>query len=87
MGEWEKKPILISTTEANYRELLEKLATDDEFRERMEANPHQVLLEHGLHVHASDLPETITLPSKEELEARLDTELGLLPFLYWMMAK
>jgi putative modified peptide len=76
------------------REVLERLATDDEFRAQVESNPRAVLLEHRIDVSEESIPATITLPPKEEIESFIQTHLpgpgeayGYLGFaiLYWVL--
>jgi hypothetical protein len=49
------------------QELIEKLASDDEFRAKFEAKPRTVLFEHRIDVSPESLPETVTLPPKEKI--------------------
>jgi hypothetical protein len=45
--------------------LLRKLASDDAFRARLEAQPREVFAEYGL-VTPDDMPATLTLAPKEQ---------------------
>ena len=57
---------------AGASELLNRLAEDDEFREKMEQNPAQTLQEYGVDVSNINLPENVTLPGRDEIRrARL----------------
>jgi len=49
--------------------LLRKLATDDVFRARLEADPQAVLAERGIPVPAGALEGPITLPTRDEIIA------------------
>lgn len=48
--------------------LLHKLASDDEFRARLESHPRDVLAEYGIDAPAQ-MPVTLTLPAKDEVHA------------------
>ncbi|MEO7326146.1 MAG: NHLP-related RiPP peptide [Dokdonella sp.] len=48
-------------------QILERLGTDDQFRERMLGDPVAALAEHGVQVDPSTVPHVRTLPSKEAL--------------------
>jgi putative modified peptide len=50
--------------------LLHKLASDDEFRDRLASRPREVLAEYGLQA-PTDTPPTLTLPPKERFHAVL----------------
>jgi putative modified peptide len=49
------------------QELIELLATDDEFRKRFEAKPRTILLEYHIDVSHQTLPERVSLPDKEAI--------------------
>jgi putative modified peptide len=53
-------------------ELLDKLSTDDQFREQFLGNPALVLHTMGVDVDASQVPAIRRLPSKESLKANRD---------------
>lgn len=48
---------------------LEKVAHDDHFRSELEANPQRVLSRFNIVVDPSRIPERVTLPDKEALQA------------------
>jgi hypothetical protein len=48
--------------------LLHKLASDDEFRTRLESQPREVFAEYGIDV-PSEMPVMLTLPPKDEVHA------------------
>jgi hypothetical protein len=54
--------------------LLGKLASDDEFRSRLESNPREVFAEYRLET-PYDMPVTLKLPAKEEVHALVATAL------------
>ena len=60
------------TTLDNARSLLQRLASDDAFRAAMEQNPVAAFAEYGFNLDPSILPESVNLPSKEEIEANLE---------------
>jgi predicted lipid carrier protein YhbT len=45
-----------------------KLSSDDEFRSRLEMNPHEVLAEHHIHIPSKDIPLHASLPPKDALQ-------------------
>jgi len=51
--------------------LVTRMASDDEFRARLEKNPHEVLAEHHIYVPSKDIPLHASLPPKEELQQAL----------------
>jgi putative modified peptide len=53
-------------------ELLDKLSSDDQFREQFLGNPALVLHTMGVDVDASQVPAIRRLPSKESLKANRD---------------
>ena len=60
-------------TQDNARKLLERLAEDDDFRARMEADPVAAFAEHGFTLDPAILPDKkVVLPSKEEIRGNLD---------------
>jgi putative modified peptide len=63
----------MSTAEAV--ELTTRLAEDDEFRERFQADPRAVLFEYGIEASTEMIPPSVELPSKEEI-AQMNQELG-----------
>lgn len=56
----------------NAHKLLDRLATDDEFRARMEADPVAALAEYGFHVDPTIAPYAVMLPSKEHIRENAD---------------
>jgi putative modified peptide len=55
-------------TPAQLDSLLNRLATDDAFREHVLGDPSSALQEYGLEVHPEALQKPRKLPSKEELQ-------------------
>jgi hypothetical protein len=82
-----------SINDKEAEQFLRDLATDSELRDRFEQNPRGVLLEYRIDVPAESLPETIRLPSEDEIEQFLQQHLslgtshGVLGFaiLYWVL--
>lgn len=59
------EPIL---TEAQSRDFIEKLSTDDSFRQRLIENPNDTISEfYGVTLDPKFLPEEVTLPSKKDV--------------------
>ncbi|HEY5613664.1 MAG TPA: NHLP-related RiPP peptide [Lysobacter sp.] len=54
------------------QQLLERLATDDEFRARMEADPVAAFADYGFVIDPEIAPGSVTLPSKEHIKANAD---------------
>src|SRR5919201_211369 len=74
MAEQEHKSVQIRTkvTAGQAREFLDGAARDDEFRERLETSPVEVLGEYGIEISADVLPSgRCQLPSPELCEALL----------------
>ena len=71
MGEKNAK---VNITADQAREFLEKLATDDDFREKVARNPKQELKQANIDV-SGDVPNSVTLPSKEKIQKFIDDEL------------
>lgn len=59
-------------TQDNARKLLERLASDDDFRALMEKSPVSAFAEYGIKVDPSIAPGKVILPSKEEIGSDLD---------------
>ena len=57
-------------TNSNLEALFDKLANDDGFRSRLEANPAAALGALGIEVPAAMKNETVNLPSKEAVQAK-----------------
>ncbi len=54
------------------QQLLARLASDDDFRARMESNPVAAFAEHGFVIDPKIAPASVTLPSKEHIKANAD---------------
>jgi putative modified peptide len=52
--------------------LLERLATDDEFRARMEHDPIGAFADYGFVIDPKIAPARVTLPSKQDIKANAD---------------
>ncbi|MCS3811331.1 NHLP-related RiPP peptide [Xanthomonas sp. 4461] len=61
----------MSTLE-NSKSLLQRLATDDEFRASMEKDPIAAFAEYGFKIEKSEAPIHVDIPSKEDINAGLD---------------
>ena len=59
-------------TQDNARKLLERLASDDDFRARMEKSPVAAFAEYGITVDPGIAPSRVVLPSKEEIGSDMD---------------
>jgi putative modified peptide len=57
----------ITISEAEALKFLERLATDDDFRGELAANPDAVLRDHGIELDPENVPESVSLPSKAEI--------------------
>jgi putative modified peptide len=53
--------------------MLDRLGTDDAFREKMLGDPVAALAEHGFKVDPKEIPDVRRLPSKKDLVAQRDT--------------
>jgi putative modified peptide len=71
MGEKNAK---VNISAADARQFLENLATDDDFREKVARNPKQALKQANIDV-SGDVPNSVTLPSKEKIRRFIDDEL------------
>lgn len=56
----------------NARKLLDRLATDDEFRASMEADPVAAFAEYGFAIDREIAPGKVELPSKDEISKNSD---------------
>lgn len=56
----------------NARKLLERLASDDDFRELMQKSPVTAFAEFGIHLDPEIAPSKVILPSKEEIGSDID---------------
>lgn len=68
--------------------ILDKLAGDSQFRERLYSNPVAALASLGITLNPDHVPEKVSLPSaaslaadKAELHAKLETTAAMVPFL------
>ena len=61
------RDVRISLTEEEARTFLDRLATDAGFRDSVEQNPRATLLEYRIDLGAESVPETVTLPSPEQI--------------------
>jgi putative modified peptide len=61
----------ITISHEDAQKFLERLANDDDFRAELEKNPGEVLRDHGIEIDPKNLPETVKLPPKDEIEAYL----------------
>lgn len=57
-------------------QLLDRLSSDDAFREKMLGDPVNALAEQGFRVDAADVPAVRRLPSKEALRSQRETIKG-----------
>jgi|SRR5580765_3989597 len=65
--------IYMDVTPERAREFVTKLAHDDGFRERVEADPREVLAEYDVRIEHGAVPKKpIVLPSREQLEEVLE---------------
>ncbi|MBA8882637.1 NHLP-related RiPP peptide [Dokdonella fugitiva] len=69
-------------------QLLDRLGTDDQFREKFLGDPAAALAEHGVQVDPGSVPAVRNLPSKEalqsqraEIRAKVDGAVGMGWFL------
>lgn len=60
------------TNQDSARKLLDRLATDDEFRASMEADPVAAFAEYGFTVDREIAPPKVSLPSKDEISKNAD---------------
>jgi putative modified peptide len=83
--EREEFHLTIRMTPKQARELGDRLADDDDFRERVMSDPQAALSDYGIEIGGPLVPETVTLPAKERIrdlgaaiqrgdEIRLDPE-------------
>lgn len=56
----------------NARKLLDRLATDDDFRARMETDPVAAFAEYGFTIDHEIAPSKIKLPTKYEISKSAD---------------
>jgi putative modified peptide len=60
--------ITVAITRAEAHALIEQLCTDDEVRAEFETNTREVLERNGISVPEEAMPESVTLPPKEDIE-------------------
>lgn len=72
MTEHDSVRLRIDMSTAEARELSERLAEDDEFRDRLASDPRAVLFEYGVEASPGVIPSTIDLPSKEDARAMIE---------------
>jgi putative modified peptide len=60
--------ISMNLTPREVFKLMTRLATDDAFRAKVEADPYGTLAEHNIRVPSRDIPLNASLPPKEELQ-------------------
>ena len=71
MSNSDQERIRVSISPDEALELLGKLASDDEFRERFVADPKGVLATYHVEISDSLIPDPVELPSKEALNQLL----------------
>ncbi|HEX4931387.1 MAG TPA: hypothetical protein VFV62_11810 [Gaiellaceae bacterium] len=59
--------IRMDLTTARAVEFVDKLQNDNEFRTQLAANPREVLWEYGVEASPELIPETLTLPSPQQI--------------------
>ena len=73
------------------REFLQKLASDDEYRKYVKADPAKAIQEAGLDLHPDHLKGNVQLPPKEDIAANLEeyaAQGDVVPwFLIWFFQK
>jgi putative modified peptide len=57
----------VTISEAQALKFLERLATDDDFRDELARDPGGVLGDHGIELDPESVPDTVTLPPKAEI--------------------
>ncbi len=79
---------MIKHTSNDLSAVLDKLATDDDFRQQMLGDPVNALDQLGIALHPDQVPETRSLPSKESiaadqsaLQSKLESTDGMVIFL------
>ena len=65
------KRITLNLTPTEAHDFLIKLSNDDEFRSRLERNPHEILAEHHIYIPSKDIPLHASLPPKDALQQAL----------------
>lgn len=64
--------IRIDTGRDQAVEFVRRLAEDDDFRERLQRDPKTVLWDYGVEISPDMIPETVELPTKEDVRRMLD---------------
>ena len=57
----------VNMTPRESYEFAVKLATDDEFRQRLESNPLETLAEHHIYLPPHEMKSAVRLPAKEDV--------------------
>jgi len=66
--EFDEITITLRITEDQAHELLKRLASDDDFRRQLEADPARVLVDYGIEISPAEaIPPSAQLASKEEI--------------------
>jgi|ERR671936_2779674 putative modified peptide len=65
--EREELQLTMRMTPSQAREFADRLAEDDAFRERLTNDPQGALSEYGIEIGGALVPETVTLPEKEQV--------------------
>jgi len=60
------------TEQTKTQQLLQRLATDDEFRARMEKDPIGTFADYGFVIDPKIAPASVSLPSKEDIKTDAD---------------
>lgn len=81
-----KRGRTIDMSDERFAEFLDRLASDDLFRESMERDPAATLVGAGFRVSKESMPKKVKLPSKRELKGKIGSYLerkraALLDFL------
>jgi hypothetical protein len=74
MAEEERRrvEIFMDLTPQEALDFLQKLATDDEFRDRLQGDPRSVLVDYRIEVNDAGLPVKAELPPKEQVQELLE---------------
>jgi hypothetical protein len=65
--------ILMDITPSEALDLLQKLASDDEFRDRLSKDPRSVLVDYRIEINDAGLPALADPPPKEDVQRLLDS--------------
>ena len=66
-----KRPRLLDMSDEHFEDFLRRLANDEDFRRAMMRDPAATLTGAGFRARPEQMPERVTLPSREELEAKI----------------